>query len=59
LKRRSCGARPEEHMKKAITFNLTGVSPSKFYSSFQRPVSLYYLWNPYLLKRRFGGARLE
>jgi len=46
LKRRSCHARPEEQLKRAITFDPMLGSCSKFYSSFRRLFSLKYLWNP-------------
>jgi len=43
----------------AITFDPTVGSLSKFDSSFWRPFSLYYLWNPYSLKRRYCHAILK
>jgi len=49
----------EKNLKRAITFDPTVGSRSKFYTSFQRPFSSQYLWNPYSLKTRYGRARPE
>jgi len=46
-------------LKNVITFDQTVGSCSNNYSGFWRPVSLYYIWKPYYLKRRSCGARPE
>jgi len=46
-------------LKRAINFDQTVGSRSKFYNSFWKPFSLYYLWNFYSLKRMSCRARPE
>ena len=42
----------KKQVKMALTFYPTVGSRSKFHTSFRRPFSLSYLWNPYSLKRK-------
>jgi hypothetical protein len=45
--------RPKLQLRKAITFDPIVGSRTYIYSSFRKPFSFYYLWNPYAVKRRF------
>jgi hypothetical protein len=45
--------------EKAITFDPTIGSRSKFYRSFRRPFFIEWIWNPYSVRRRSGRAMLE
>jgi len=45
--------------ERAITFDTTVASPSKFYRSFRKPFSLEYMWNCYSVSRRYRRSRPE
>jgi hypothetical protein len=49
----------ESRLKRAITFNPTVGSRSKFYKGFQRLFSLGYLWNCYVMMKRSSQPYLS
>jgi hypothetical protein len=59
VRRRSRRSRPEYRFERAITFDLTVGSPSKFYRSFRKLFSVEYMWNRYSVRRRSRRSRLE
>jgi hypothetical protein len=52
-------ARLEYRFERAITFNQTVQSRTKFYRSFLRPFSMEWMWNRNSVRRRSGRSRLE
>jgi len=59
VRRRSRRSRPEYRFERAITFNPTVGSPSKFYRSFRKLFSVEYMWNRYSVRRRSRRSRRE
>jgi len=59
VRRRSRRSRPEYRFERAITFDPTVGSPSKFYRSFRKLFSVEYMWNRYSVRRRSRRSRLE
>jgi len=59
VRRRSRRSRPEYRFERAITFDQTVGSPSKFYRSFRKLFSMEYMWNRYSVRLRSRRSRPE
>jgi len=59
VRRRSRRFKLEYRFERAITFDPTVGSPSKFYRSFRKLFFLKYMWNRYSVRRRSLRSRPE